>query len=349
MCLTHSAPGQSERQGRDRYTLLTTPYNRRPLALFRGQFQADAGYKFAVRTQSYNSEGNIVKIDNNRTGSVYHYYMLNLRYGLTDFIELGAQTNMVRHGEREASTAFTSASLSTTDRIMVNKLTEVRGMGDILLLGTVRLPIRYRWFDLSATGGLFLPSSGHEPEKPANSVTNITSTDSYTVNYRYNYKYGYGVPVYLISGALKAGLEKFTAELQFAFRTPMREGTNIRWEENLVNKVFYYDENSYSYLLSNAFSYNASLHYQAAGWFDIYLNGNLQNTNGGWYEYYGRRYSYKSTSMLSLEPGFELQVSPCLRICQVAGFPLSGKNSEAPFYLYTTVRYSIFPLPLKKK
>ena len=51
---------QTTSQGTDKYTLLTMPYNKRPLSLYRGQFQANAGYKFAVNGRSYDSNGDIL-------------------------------------------------------------------------------------------------------------------------------------------------------------------------------------------------------------------------------------------------------------------------------------------------
>jgi hypothetical protein len=162
------------------------------------------------------------------------------------------------------------------------------------------------------------------------------------VNYHYNYTNGYGVPVYIISSSLKMNLKKFSTEVNFAFRTPKEEGKNIRWEETLVNKIFSYKDKSYSYLLSNAYILNTSFHYQATGWFDLHLNGCFQRTKGGWTEYWGNKYRNTETRLATLEPGFELQISPSLTVCQVAGFPLKGRNSDAPFYLFTTIRYSNF-------
>lgn len=335
--------GQTINQGRDKYTLLTMPYNLRPLTLYKGQIQVNAGYKFAVRTQMYNSDGNKIILKNKGTGSVYHYYFVDLRYGLTNFIEIGAETSFIRRGVRSESETFTASALSTSDRISVNKLTEVKGLGDILFTTNIRPPMQYKWFDISLTGGLFLPSSKYEPQKPTNTViTTNAVTNSYTVNYHYNYKNGYGVPVYLISVSLKTSIRKFSAEADWTFKTPVKEGKNIRWEETLVDKVFSYFDKSYMYLLSNSFALNTSLHFQATGWFDINLNGCFQKTKGGWTEYWGNKYINPETKLVILEPGFELQISPRLKIYQVAGFPLKGRNSDAPFYLFTTIRFSNF-------
>jgi hypothetical protein len=336
--------GQISLPVRDKYVMLTMPYNQRPLTLYRGQVRVNAGYKFAVRAQSFNGEGNLTYLKDNGSGSVYHYYFVELKYGVTNFLEAGAETYFLRRGIRDASITTVSVTTASTESVTVNKLSETKGMGDIFIYGALRLPVEYRWFDFGIKGGLFLPSARYEAMKPVNNVvTSLAAANTYTVNLHYNYTSGYGVPVYMIAAASKLSLGKFTAEAEWSMRTPMKEGTNIRWEETLTEKVFSYNNKSYSYLLSNAFNFDASLHYQATGWFNVWLNSSFYNTKGGWTEYWGNKYENPKKRLVNLEPGFELQVSPSLTLYQVAGIPLSGKNSDAPFYLFTTLTFNLFP------
>jgi hypothetical protein len=337
-----SSRGQNTENQQDKYTLLTMPYNLRQLTLYKGQFAINAGYKFAVRSESYNSNGDKVILTNTGTGSVYHYYFADIRYGVTNFLEVGAETNYIRHGMREESATYVSTTAAGTSQVTVNKLSEVKGLGDILLFASIRPPMEYRGIDVSLTGGLFLPSSEYKPAQPSDNVTSIAASNSYIVDSYHKFTNGYGVPVYLLSGSAKAGIKKFTFAADFSYRTPMYEGKNIRWETTLDNNQFSYNDKSYQYLLSNEYSLNTAIHYQANGWFDLYINCNWQKTEGGWTEYWGNKYINPETSLITLEPGFELQISPSLTIYQVAGFPLAGKNSDAPFYLFTTVRFSNF-------
>jgi hypothetical protein len=341
---TIAVSGQRQSGPGDKYTLLTMPYNMKPLTLFRGQIEVNGGYKFAVRSMKFNDVGKSVYMRDDGTGTVYHYYFTDLTYGVTSFMQVGFSTNILRHGEREVTTQVQTPGPGTTEKVTVNTLTEVKGLGDLFIFTTFRLPIRYRGFDFSATGGLYMPTSDYQPPKPESTVvTNTTTASSYTVNLHYNQTNGYGVPVYLLAGAVKVGYRKFTVEGDFTFRTPKEEGTNIRWETTLVDKKFTYNEKTYSYLLNNSYDLNVSLHYQATGWFDVFFNTNWQKANGGWTEYYGKKYENKETELLALEPGFELKISPSLTIGQMAGFPVSGINSDAPFYLLTTVRFNFFP------
>jgi hypothetical protein len=217
-------------------------------------------------------------------------------------------------------------------------------MGDLFIYTAIRLPVEYHWFDIGIKDGMFLPTAKYEAKQPTNTVqSTLLASNTYTVNLHYNYTNGYGVPVYYIGASAKAGFRKFSAEAIWAMRTPMKEGTSIRWEETLTAKVFSYKDKSYSYLLSNSFTTDISLHYQATGWFNVFMNGSFSRTKGGWTEYWGNKYMNSEKTLINIEPGFELQVSPSITLYQVAGFPVKGKNSDAPFYLFTTLSYNLFP------
>ena len=326
---------------RDMFTLLTMPYNRRPLTLYKGELQANAGYKFAVLSRSFNEDGSLRILKDEGIASVYHYYFAELKYGVTDFLQISAQTNYMKRGIRSVTENYIT---SVSEAIKVNTVTETKGLGDILLLASLRLPITYKWFDFSVTGGAFVPSAKYQPEKPTHRVSNITAANVFTVDYHFNNKNGYGVPVWLLSGSLKFTASKFSLETDFTYRKPVGEGENIRWEEELtVDKAFSYTTNTFGYLLNSSYDVNASLHYQVRGWFDIQLNSSYHYSGGGWTEYWGNRYQNKPEHLFTLEPALEIQISPSLTIYEVAGFPLSGSNIDGPFYLFMTLSFKTFP------
>jgi hypothetical protein len=340
LCLIpYNVTGQNEASARDKYTLLTMPYNKRPLALYKGQFQANAGYKFAVRTKSFDINGDKIGLKENGSASILHYYFLDIKYGITDFIELGAETNYMKHGIRSESVSY----LSGSDQISVNSLNETKGMGDILVTATLRPPIEYKIFDFGLKGGISLPTGRYIPLQPTHSITDITATNSYTINYHFNNTNGSGVPLYLVSAIAKFSFAKLSAEAEGSILIPSKEGESIRWQQSMDNRIFYYTNESYQYFLSRSLRINASIHYQAAGWFDINLNGSYFKSDGGWTEYWGIKYANTVKSLFTLEPGYEIQVSPSLTIYQIAGIPIAGKSIDAPFYLFTTLSFNMFP------
>ena len=88
---------------------------------------------------------------------------------------------------------------------------------------------------------------------------------------------------------------------------------------------------------------NISAHYQASGWLDINLTGSFLKSADGWTEYIGGKYKNPEQRIFAIEPGMELQISPAITIYQRMSLPVSGKNADAPFYLFLTVSVNMFP------
>lgn len=334
------AGSQTTPAGSDRFSLLTMPFNQRPLNLYKGQLQLNAGYKFAVMSRQFDSDGDLVILKDIGIASVYHYYMLELKYGVTRFLDISASTDYLKRGIRSQSVTY----MSTAEIISVNNLEEEKGMGDILLLASLRPPMEYRWFDLAIGGGIYLPSAKYEPEKPDHNITDVVSSTAFTVNYHYRNRIGYGVPVLLFSPSAKLTWSKLSVEASLVLRDPVKEGENIRWNETLTaSRTFNYSSSPYKYLLNRTTDICASVHYQAAGWFDLEIGIDWFRSAGGWTEYWGNKYRNPARSIFTIEPSFEIQISPSLRIWQTAGFPVKGENSYAPFFLFTTVSYNLIP------
>lgn len=331
---TDSAPG-------DKFSLLTMPYATRPLSLYKGQFQLNAGYKFAIRSRSYDKDGNLIVLKDIGTASVYHYYLLEMKYGLTNFLELSAQTNYMKRGIRLVTENYFA---SVTDAIRVNTVNETKGFGDVLLLASFRLPITFKWFDVSIGGGASVPTARYQPPEPTHKVSNITAANAFTVDFHFNNKNGYGIPVWKLSGAFKFTVSKFSLNADFTYRKPFKEGENIRWDQELTTtKAFAYSTEKYRYLMNSSYAVNASLHYQAAGWFNISLNSHYFYSGGGWTEYWGDKYKNREENIFTIEPAMEIQISPAIKIYEVAGFPISGKNIDGPFYVFIILSFNTFP------
>jgi hypothetical protein len=331
--------GQQEKQAKDKFTLLTMPYNQRPLTLYKGQFQVNASYRFATRTKSFDDNGDKISLKEDGSASIIHSYLLEVKYGITDFIEIGADSYFMRNGIRSESNSL----LSGSNVINTNTLKENKGMGDITLAASIRLPMEYKLFDVSLRGGITLPVAAYKPSEPTHTITDYTSPNNFTINYHFNNKNGNGVILYFLSGAAKFTYSKLSLEARGSYSFPAKEGENIRWGWTLSGSKFSYFSNPYSYLPDRTLIISGSAHYQAAGWLDIFMTGYSSKKSSGWTEYYSNKYANPETSRFTVEPGFELQISPSLTIYQYAGLQIAGKNIDAPFYLLTSVSFNMFP------
>jgi hypothetical protein len=338
-CSILSLFGQEESKSRDKFSLLTMAYNKRPLLLYKGQLQINTSYKFGTRTKSFDSDGKRISLKDKGSASIIHTYILELRYGITDFIELGVNSYYLRNGIRSE----TGSILSGSDMITTNRLDEYKGMGDMNIMAALRLPFEYKLYDFSVRGGITLPTAKYKPSEPSHTITDYTSPDNFTINYNFNNKNGTGVIYYNLAVSGKFSVSKISFEINGLYRFPSKEQTSYRWDWSRSGSAFTYYPATYRYLPGRNLIVNGSIHYQAAGFFDLFLGGIFNKTSLGWTEYYGNKYANPEASLITLEPGFELQIAPSLTIYQYAGFQLSGKNSDAPFYLLTTLSFNMFP------
>ena len=338
-CSILSLPGQEESKSRDKFTSLTMAYNKHPLLLYKGQLQVNLSYRFGTRTKSFDSDGKSISLKDKGSASIIHTYIFELRYGITDFIEFGLDSYYLRNGIRSE----TGSIISGSNTITTNRLDEYKGMGDLNITAALRLPFEYKMYDLSVRGGVTVPTAKYNPSEPSHSITDYKSPDNFTINYNFNNKNGTGVLFYNLAASGKFSVSKVSFEVNGLYRFPSKENESLRWDWTRIGSAFTFYPLTYRYLPGRTLMVNGAIHYQAAGFFNLFLGGYFKKTSQGWTEYYGNKYANPDVSLITLEPGFELQISPDLKIYQYAGFQLAGKNTDAPFYLLTTLSFNMFP------
>jgi len=332
---------QSVESNRDTYSILTEPYNERPLNLHRGQLQANLGYMLAIRTRSYDAGGARISLSEDGRASVIHTFPLDIRYGILEFLEVGARINYSKQGIREQTRTYISGG----DYININELNEYKGFSDLEIWGGMRLPIQYNIFDFAIRGGVSFPTANHRPDKPSHTIEPLED-QSYSIQYHYNHKNGNGVMQYLVSALFKLRLNRFSIIGNGIFYIPSGEGESIQWNERLENNQFVYEEVPYTYYLSRSLDFNGEIHFQALGWLDIFLGGQYFSNNGGWTEQYGDQYALPERRLVYIQPGLEIQVSPLIRLNQEIGFPVSGKNTDAPFFINISLSFNMMPFAM---
>ncbi len=334
---TLSLKGQST-TGSDKYSILTEPFSKRPVSMHMGQLQLNTGYSFSIRTKSYDPDGEKIGLKEDGSASVIHSYRFNLRYGILEFLEAGAEMNWFKQGIRGKTINY----ISGPDYISVNELTEFKGFEDLRLWLTLSLPFAIDNFDLAVENGISVPTARHEPDEPAHTYQPLGGLSA-LINYHYNNNNGTGVPVWNTSACLRLTANKVTLFASGAIFSPMKEGSSIRWNETLVNEKFIYNQESYTYMPPARIDIYASLHYQATGWLDLYCGLNSSSESGGWTEQYGIKYANPENGLIYLQPGLEIQVSPLVRLSEVAGFAVSGHAVDAPFFILTSFSFNMMP------
>ncbi|MCD4769293.1 MAG: hypothetical protein K8R35_03920 [Bacteroidales bacterium] len=330
--------GQEQSGSIDKYSLLTEPFNLRPINMHKGQFQINAVYKLSIRTKSFDNSGDKIGLLEDGSASIRHTYVFNMRYGILEFFEVGAEMNFFKQGVRGKTRNY----LSGLDFITINELNEFNGFEDIRLHASASLPFEVDIFDFSIEGGISLPTAKHEPDEPTHTFQ-FLGFQSYIFNYHYNNNNGIGVPAWNTSATIHLTFNKITLVSTGSFYSPFREGSSVIWDESFVNDIFTYDKTTYSYLPSESLNIFASVHYQAIGWLDLSLGFDHFQTSGGWFEQFENKYANPDKKLSYLQIGLEIQVSPLIRLNEVAGFALSGQNTDGPFYILTSLSFNMIP------
>ncbi|MDR1864838.1 MAG: hypothetical protein LBR08_04620 [Bacteroidales bacterium] len=337
--------GQGNQPAGDGFALLTTPYSERPLQLYRGQLQGNAGYLFGVRTKLFDGSGRNVHTKD--VISETHRFSWEVKYGITDFLEVETGSMFARTNVLSIEEIY---PVSDETLAYVETLEEHRGFTDWYLGASLRLPRAYRHFDLSVGGGVYLPVAAYKSKEPQHTF----SVDAYEapaeihLNYHRTYPNGTGVPVFRLATAVKATAGRFAFQGSGRLLFPAREAVNIRWRDSVTgtgsfSSAYASEGEEYALLPNRTLNVDAVLHYRVNGWFDAYLGGAYLRAAGGWTEYYGDRYATPAERLTALTAGFSIQASPNLVIYETTTFPLSGKNTDGMFQVSLTASFNLFP------
>lgn len=321
----------------DKFTLLTEPFNLRPVSMHRGQFQFNAGYRLAIRNAQFDADGEKIGLKEDGSAVVGHTYFFNLHFGIFEFLEFGAEMNYLKQGVRGQTREY----LSGNDILTVTELTEYKGMEDLFLSLTLRLPFLPEMIDLGLTGFYSLALAEHQPDRPGHAFEVVSAASNWNaIRYRYNNRNGNGVSYFGGGGTLKIRGSMFAFQASGSMQAPAGETNSVRWISWLNGTDFEYTSSEYALRPPVNLFVDAGIHIQAAGWLDLFLGGAFDQTTNGWYEALGQKYTLPETSVITLQTGFEIQVSPSLRLLEYAVFPISGKNTYASFAIHTGLSYN---------
>ena len=324
---SYSQPG-------DKYSLLTQKYVERPLAMYKGQLQFNTGYDFSIISRKFDAEGE--KIDLSTEGSVAakHLFPFTLKAGLLDYVQLSVSANYAAMGVRQQN--ITTRSLSAV--LYQSVIERYKGFDDLYFGLDLSAPFKLPWISWTLTGGIHLPLFSHEPDKPSHTYEILDAvTGSADLQYRYNLKFGSGIPVGVIGSSVKFRSGKFSLTGSFHYLGGMKEGESSDWNFRLVNEQFEFEQEKYNYHPGNQTEVYGEVAFQAISWFSLIGSFSGYQKKGGWSNITGKKVSYYDESLNQFTIGYEILVSPLLRIYQHTVLPVSGKNISGQWIFMTGV------------
>jgi len=311
--------------------LLTERSVDRPLSMHKGQFQFSFGYEPGIRSKSFNNNGELIDLAKEGIGSASYHTYGSLRYGIFEFLELGLDLNYGNTGVRSKQVVI----LGTTATYFIDEVNSYKGLNDIRWELSLRPFTQIKAIDFIIQPQISFPTAKWKPDQPSHVYQQIPSAQEIDINYRYNEHNGYGVTCFSLLTGLKFRLSDFAVTLTGNYLMPLGDTKTIGWNSILYFNSFTYSSFPYSFHQANELDASAILDYQAKDWFSLRLAVYYLSTQNGWSEATSDRLKTDPTRQIILSPGYEIQVSPYLRMFQKVGFPVSGKNIAIPLTLYT--------------
>jgi hypothetical protein len=320
--------------GQTAMEILTEKYVERPVAMHRGQLQFNTGYDFSIINHKYDLAGKRIDLATDGSVSGKHSFPFNLNYGILEFLEVSASISYASMGIRSQNhvTETGVGSISTKE------IRTYRGLDDLFVGLALSNPFRLDFLDLAVNGGISLPLFDHKPGQPSHRVTlSEPYPGSMDIEYLYNNKFGLGVPVSSLGGALKFRSRLFSATALFSWSTGLKEGESISWESRLSQGEIRYREIPYRYGVGNTVDYTAVMAWQAISWFAVLVTFEGFSNTGAWSTETGKKVLEGTVALHSVSIGYDIQVTPALRLSQHLHLPYSGKNILAPRVFQTGI------------
>ena len=316
----------------DTYSLLTERYVDRPVTMHRGQLQINSGYEFSSLNKIYDFEGNSLDLNDEGIASEQHLFPIAVKYGILEWFQIGASMNYARKGLRTQNFIY----ISNAGIISHSEIENWKGFDDLYLGIDFTAPFLTDFMNWVVSGGIQLPVFNHEPDQPTHTIDFFNYySDSTVIRYYYNNKFGNGIPMVKIGTSLKIRFSKLALESSFDMKKGLSQGESIYWQSRYSNGVIDYREIPYQYDPGLTFDYQAAIAYQALDWLAVMFSYDGMYASGGWTTESGKKVGTGKISINSLGVGYEIQISPHLRLNQFIDVPFAGTNIMA-YWIFQT-------------
>jgi hypothetical protein len=304
--------------------------------MYKGQLQFRTGYEFSLIRKMYDPDGEKIDLKEKGTVCAKHLLPFSLKFGVLDYIQLSAASNYASMGIRSQWVTTTYLGYSVNQTELIN----YKGFDDLYLGLDLSAPFKWEKISWALTGGIHLPVFGHEPDKPSHSYALDQESGDVKLEYIYNSKFGSGIPVSRIGTSVKLRTNRISLKGRFHYLGGMKEGESVRWIFRLEDNRFEYEEKKYNYHPGNQIEYYGELAFQAIDWFTVIGSFQGYHKKGGWSNVTGKKVRFFDESLNQLSIGFEILISPLLRVEQCMLIPVSGKDVMGQWIFVTGISFN---------
>lgn len=314
----------------------------RPIFLHKNQVRVTSGYEMAIINRRFLADGSAIKLSDINLSGIRHSVPFELKYGLTDFLQVDLAINHRNQILREGSDQIIviDPSLVNPPLTEVYRVTEKIGFDDLMVNLAARVPFKTNRWDIGISVGLQTPTMNIQTPQPNHEV--ITTPDSRRFNFRNQGTWSNSIPTVRLGGIFKFRQPKWGITLTTDYRHGLKEGTNRFWTYQLTNNNFQYSATSYAFQAADFVSNQAQLEYQITSWFNAFFNITHFTEKNGWVKVNQTQRKVSDEEITQAFLGFELLATHRLWIRQQFGFSTGGKNSDAPIFFGISISYNSF-------
>lgn len=314
----------------------------RPIFLHKNQVRVTSGYEMAIINRRFLADGSAIKLSDINLSGIRHSVPFDLKYGITDFLQIDLTINRRNQILREGSEQIivVDPTLVNPPLTEVYRVSEKGGFDDLIVNLGARVPFRTNRWDIGMSVGLQTPTMNIQTPQPDHEV--ITTPDSRRFNFRNQGTWSNGIPVLRLAGILKFRQPKWGITLSTDYRHGLKEGTNRFWTYHLANNTFQYNSTAYAFQLADFISNQVQFEYQITSWFNFFSNVTHFTKESGWVKVNQTQRRLSDEKITHAYLGFELLATHRLWIRQQFGFSTTGRNSEAPIFFGISINYNSF-------
>jgi hypothetical protein len=324
----------------DPNTLLNKSFIDRPLNMYKGQLQMNTGYGLHYSTFYFNQDGSTLRLDEEGRSLLTHQFTLEVRYGIFNFLEISFNTNYLSRNERIRMVL----KAGIDNLISYGGNMDTKGLEDADLNLAFTLPNMPEYLQFNLLAGLQFPVGGNDPEQPEHVLTYPYSfPGAYDIQFQFLNRPGDGVIRSAVGLGLKSVLGKiaFTGLVNYSF--PLAEGVGLKWYSRLTGDTFEYERENFNYLSQKYLDFSLAGIFQAFPWFAVEAGIEGYFTNGGWQEIAELKYALPEIQSIYASAGFEIMVTPNIRVFQSFALPLKGSNTPAGISIFSNLSFNLFP------
>ena len=317
----------------------------RPITLHAGQLRITGSYALSLHARRFDQAGETISLRDAGSSSTRHHYTLDIKYGITQFVQLRAAIGATGHVVRERDEYSVPAEEDPAVSHRVE--TMYSGVGDIFVGVDLRAPLSTRKLDIAVALGASLPTAHAQPPAPEHSfeVSQQDGAPLHRYVYRYHNPPGLGITVASVGARAKYRTARWAFSSGVDYRHGLKEGAGIEWKHQLTaDGTFEYRKVPYTYRLPDSFDYFVEVEYQPSPSVDLILNASGFTAYHGWISSQDDLkvlVPYQTIALIS--PGVEILITPRLWLRERVDIALAGKNHDAILAAQTTVMYNIFP------